>query len=98
SIICSPMTSLKTSIKTITYLSDTGCLEIQGASLASNDETGQQSIVDEGGILYLSGISSKSQSWTVRWGNQADQQCQFAFSTPDSEPTTSVLQGTAQCH
>ncbi|NAT98298.1 adhesin, partial [Escherichia coli] len=26
--------SLKTSIKTITYLSDTGCLEIQGASLA----------------------------------------------------------------
>ncbi|MFK5722627.1 hypothetical protein, partial [Escherichia coli] len=35
SIICSPMTSLKTSIKTITYLSDTGCLEIQGASLVS---------------------------------------------------------------
>ncbi|OSL66879.1 putative 2-component transcriptional regulator, partial [Escherichia coli H420] len=25
------MTSLKTSIKTITYLSDIGCLEIQGA-------------------------------------------------------------------
>ncbi|MCI3618927.1 hypothetical protein MQC42_18800, partial [Escherichia coli] len=35
SIICSPMTSLKTSIKTITYLSDIGCLEIQGASLIS---------------------------------------------------------------
>ncbi|WP_432763962.1 hypothetical protein, partial [Escherichia coli] len=35
SIICSPMTSLKTSIKTITYLSDIGCLEIQGASLAT---------------------------------------------------------------
>ncbi|WP_372585617.1 hypothetical protein, partial [Shigella sonnei] len=34
SIICTPMTSLKTSIKTITYLSDTGCLEIQGASLS----------------------------------------------------------------
>ncbi|MDA4393416.1 Mu transposase domain-containing protein, partial [Escherichia coli] len=29
----SPMTSLKTSIKTITYLSDIGCLEIHGASL-----------------------------------------------------------------
>ncbi|RRE67260.1 hypothetical protein EAN99_28310 [Klebsiella pneumoniae] len=27
------MTGLKTSIKTITYLSDIGCLEIQGASL-----------------------------------------------------------------
>ncbi|RLX43217.1 hypothetical protein EAI57_23685 [Escherichia coli] len=30
------MTSLKTSIKTITYLSDIGYLEIQGASLLSN--------------------------------------------------------------
>ncbi|CSM91867.1 IS1 transposase [Shigella sonnei] len=33
------MTSLKTSIKTITYLSDTGCLEIQGASLDSLRKT-----------------------------------------------------------
>ncbi|WP_252517128.1 Hpt domain-containing protein, partial [Escherichia coli] len=39
SIICSPMTSLKTSIKTITYLSDTGCLEIQGASLYTEAAT-----------------------------------------------------------
>ncbi|STT65824.1 Uncharacterised protein [Klebsiella pneumoniae subsp. rhinoscleromatis] len=30
------MTSLKTSIKTITYLSDIGCLEIQGASLETD--------------------------------------------------------------
>lgn len=30
------MTSLKTSIKTITYLSDIGCLEIQGASLSTD--------------------------------------------------------------
>ncbi|GAB0970165.1 DoxX family protein [Escherichia coli] len=29
------MTSLKTSIKTITYLSDIGCLEIHGASLGT---------------------------------------------------------------
>ncbi len=32
------MTSLKTSIKTITYLSDTGCLEIQGASLIDSND------------------------------------------------------------
>nr|WP_078166045.1 hypothetical protein [Shigella flexneri] len=32
------MTSLKTSIKTITYLSDTGCLEIQGASLPAHED------------------------------------------------------------
>ncbi|MDD8377311.1 hypothetical protein LAW41_23275 [Escherichia coli] len=35
------MTSLKTSIKTITYLSDTGCLEIQGASLLSSGTDSQ---------------------------------------------------------
>ncbi len=32
------MTSLKTSIKTITYLSDIGCLEIQGASLMGDEK------------------------------------------------------------
>ncbi|EPZ8653859.1 fimbria/pilus outer membrane usher protein, partial [Escherichia coli] len=84
--------------RVLVTVSDRNGKPLPFGALASNDETGQQSIVDEGGILYLSGISSKSQSWTVRWGNQADQQCQFAFSTPDSEPTTSVLQGTAQCH
>ncbi len=31
------MTSLKTSIKTITYLSDIGCLEIQGSSLGRDN-------------------------------------------------------------
>ncbi|WP_219906382.1 hypothetical protein, partial [Escherichia sp. 20412-1] len=40
SIICSPMTSLKTSIKTITYLSDIGCLEILGASLVTFERIG----------------------------------------------------------
>ncbi|MDF8428304.1 helix-turn-helix transcriptional regulator, partial [Escherichia coli] len=38
--------SLKTSIKTITYLSDIGCLEIQGASLAS-EGVSFQSILDD---------------------------------------------------
>ncbi|WP_433961335.1 cell envelope integrity protein TolA [Escherichia coli] len=37
------MTSLKTSIKTITYLSDIGCLEIQGASLAIEKQFGDAS-------------------------------------------------------
>ncbi|HGY5641272.1 TPA: hypothetical protein ACNV3W_005347, partial [Raoultella ornithinolytica] len=34
-IIRTPTTSLKTSIKTITNLSDTNCLEIHGASLSA---------------------------------------------------------------
>lgn len=36
------MTSLKTSIKTITYLSDIGCLEIQGASLDNKTDKRRQ--------------------------------------------------------
>ncbi|MDW7005826.1 hypothetical protein RNP60_12610, partial [Escherichia coli] len=36
--------SLKTSIKTITYLSDIGCLEIQGASLGSMKSVSLQRI------------------------------------------------------
>ncbi|WP_404852626.1 hypothetical protein, partial [Escherichia coli] len=52
SIICSPMTSLKTSIKTITYLSDTGCLEIQGASLSGDGNlTLWQSLQHENGSI-----------------------------------------------
>ncbi|MGT6082676.1 hypothetical protein ACRWZ4_23420, partial [Escherichia coli] len=47
SIICSPMTSLKTSIKTITYLSDIGCLEIHGASLGSKKERSYISVRPE---------------------------------------------------
>ncbi|WP_431603215.1 hypothetical protein, partial [Salmonella enterica] len=50
SIICSPMTSLKTSIKTITYLSDIGCLEIQGASLVLLLN------IPSGGVMMLSGL------------------------------------------
>ncbi|ANK02125.1 hypothetical protein BHE99_17715 [Escherichia coli] len=38
-IICSLMTTLKTCIRTITYLSDIGCLEIQGACLERYKDT-----------------------------------------------------------
>ncbi|MCD3984091.1 hypothetical protein KX485_26870, partial [Escherichia coli] len=53
SIICSPMTSLKTSIKTITYLSDTGCLEIQGASLGTMDLCYSKTWPDKQVVLCL---------------------------------------------
>uniref|UniRef100_UPI001BC9A789 hypothetical protein n=1 Tax=Escherichia coli TaxID=562 RepID=UPI001BC9A789 len=55
SIICSPMTSLKTSIKTITYLSDIGCLEIQGASLEGRKATSKQSNLSNIPIYGTSG-------------------------------------------
>ncbi|STU60802.1 Uncharacterised protein [Klebsiella pneumoniae] len=41
------MTSLKTSIKNITYLSDIGCLEIQGASLMTGRGINTVRIGDE---------------------------------------------------
>ncbi|MEB8021872.1 hypothetical protein NGK48_10490, partial [Raoultella ornithinolytica] len=55
SIICSPMTSLKTSIKTITYLSDIGCLEIQGASLEIYQTTHSHPVIASGSLLWSTG-------------------------------------------
>ncbi len=54
------MTSLKTSIKTITYLSDTGCLEIQGASLGFKESEGTTGVYrdDEKIIRLYTGVSS----------------------------------------
>lgn len=56
------MTSLKTSIKTITYLSDIGCLEIQGASLLhmefSQDGTALKISTSNGDKAYCEAIKS----------------------------------------
>ncbi|XNM57551.1 type VII secretion system (T7SS), usher family protein [Escherichia coli] len=67
------------------------------ALLPATMSTGRQSIVDEGGRTISLWDISKSQSWTVRWGNRQINNV-ILLRTPDSEPTTSVLQGTAQCH
>lgn len=71
------MTSLKTSIKTITYLSDTGCLEIQGASLAGdfiankaqNFEAVTQYQFDFGLRPSIAYLQSKGKDPGM-WGNQ----------------------------
>ncbi|SQC23178.1 protein hokG [Klebsiella pneumoniae] len=47
------MTSLKTSIKTITYLSDIGCLEIQGASLVSLFFAGRQDMLTKYALVAI---------------------------------------------
>ncbi|PSG17744.1 hypothetical protein C6972_10235 [Escherichia coli] len=56
------MTSLKTSIKTITYLSDTGCLEIQGASLTSKKNTGNTTTSLGNGMLLCQELYNRSTS------------------------------------
>ncbi len=50
------MTSLKTSIKTITYLSDTGCLEIQGASLMDDRYRG---VFGQRDVVFMSAKQAK---------------------------------------
>lgn len=58
------MTSLKTSIKTITYLSDIGCLEIQGASLDTGKTVLKNQTAD--GLYYAVRYLSYMASATVR--------------------------------
>ncbi len=59
------MTSLKTSIKTITYLSDIGCLEIQGASLFNknmNVYTAYQiNLLDKSDYVLAHGLNTDDQ-------------------------------------
>lgn len=67
-------------------------------AIATNEAQRQQSIVDEGGVLYVTGVNDRPQTWLVRWGSQTDQQCQFTFSLPESDGRqASVLSGSAQC-
>lgn len=67
-------------------------------AIASNEDQPQQSIVDDGGVIYLSGINSQPQTWQVRWGNGADQQCRFTFSLPDNTQNTApVIRESARC-
>ncbi|EQQ95402.1 hypothetical protein G776_04172 [Escherichia coli HVH 115 (4-4465997)] len=47
------MTSLKTSIKTITYLSDIGCLEIQGASLGAYEIVNWKELSERGLVFRI---------------------------------------------
>ncbi len=58
------MTSLKTSIKTITYLSDTGCLEIQGGSLKTLTVKGNY--VGNNGQLNIRTVLGDDKSATDR--------------------------------
>lgn len=58
----------------------------------------QQSIVDEGGVLYITGVNNQPQRWSVRWGNQPDQQCQFTFSLQeDAARSAAIHNGNALC-
>ena len=56
----------------------------------------QSNIVDEGGVVYLSGIPlEKNVMLHVKWGNTASQQCQAQLTIAAS--TSQVNSLTAQC-
>jgi P pilus assembly protein, porin PapC len=84
----------QTGYRVLVKLTDIHGNPIPFGAMASN-ETQQQGIVDEGGVLYITGVNNQPQTWTVRWGNQ---QCQFIFSLPENnQRQSSVLSGSAQC-
>ncbi|MDU5590482.1 MAG: hypothetical protein E6041_01315, partial [Escherichia coli] len=58
-------TSLKTSIKTITYLSDIGCLEIQGASLLPGNDRFNSVFIKHDRSLPAQRISLLHTEYTV---------------------------------
>nr|WP_311041675.1 FimD/PapC C-terminal domain-containing protein [Escherichia coli] len=76
------MTSLKTSIKTITYLSDTGCLEIQGASLEIMIGS-----MGQGGQAFVRGINDSGEL-IIRWfENSRTINCKLHYQLP-AQPET----------
>jgi outer membrane usher protein len=61
------------------------------------DGTSEESIVDDGGIVYLSGLKQgEPTQLSVKWGNAASQQCR-AWVTVSSE-SSGVLSLTVPCH
>ncbi|MGL5700953.1 MAG: fimbria/pilus outer membrane usher protein [Kluyvera sp.] len=88
----------QTGYRVLVKLTDGQGRALQFGAMTNNVNQQQPGIVDEGGLLYITGVNSQPQTWTVSWGSQLDQQCQFAFSLPESnERQASVLSGSAQC-
>lgn len=88
----------RTGYRVLVKLTDVQGKPLPFGAMASNDTQRQQSIVDEGGMLYITGVNDQPQTWLVRWGSGLNQQCQFTFSLPESDQRqSSVLSGSAQC-
>lgn len=88
----------QTGYRVLVKLTDGQGRALPFGAMANNVNQQQPGIVDEGGLLYITGVNSQPQTWTVSWGSQLDQQCQFAFSLPESNKRqASVLSGSAQC-
>ncbi|EKY3197565.1 fimbrial biogenesis outer membrane usher protein [Cronobacter turicensis] len=56
-----------------------------GALVTLNGIDGYESIVDEGGVAYLSGVKENGVA-QVKWGNHAGQRCQASVVLPEAGP------------
>lgn len=54
-----------------------------GALVTLDGVDGYESIVDEGGVAYLTGVKENGVV-QVKWGNRADQRCQASVALPDA--------------
>ncbi|EOL9019347.1 fimbria/pilus outer membrane usher protein [Cronobacter dublinensis] len=54
-----------------------------GALVTLDGVDGYESIVDEGGVAYLTGVKENGVV-QVKWGNRADQRCQTSVALPDA--------------
>lgn len=69
-----------------------------GANVTQYPDNHRQSIVDENGVVYLTGIKGKT-SLLVKWGASAEQQCQAEFAPPDEPPKKKdLIMLNAVCH
>lgn len=86
----------RTGYRVLLSLTDKNGKPLPFGAIASNQT--QQSIVDEGGVLYITGVDDQPRTWSVLWGHEADQQCQFTFSLPvDTPQDAAIVTGQAQC-
>ncbi|EKZ9479259.1 fimbrial biogenesis outer membrane usher protein [Klebsiella oxytoca] len=90
--------SAKIGQRVLLTLTDRNGKPLPFGAMASSESQQQQSIVDEGGVLYLTGVNERPQAWNVRWGNEEHQQCRFTFSLPaNGQRTASVIRATTTC-
>ncbi len=69
--------------------------QIPFGAMATVDNTTLNGIVDDNGILYLSGISEQT-AVTVQWGKSPDQQCHASVSLPVNS-SKRILTASALC-
>lgn len=90
--------SAQTGRRVLLTVTDAQNTPLPFGAMANNQSAGMQSIVDEGGVLYLTGVNELPQTWTIRWGKEASQQCQFTYSLSENrQSASSVLKDTTVC-